>query len=623
MTSPTNPAAVPRVPTLSELLAALVDLGLLKPVHRDEIAAKAAAQRAHLQRQRLAARLPGEEVREPTDAEVIASFHFPLASDPSDHLDEERVVEVQARMMGLPFVHIDPLKLSPDLITSTVSRPFARRHSVVPLESGDGTIRIAMADPLDEALIDELQRITGRKVQAVMASRRAIQKIITEVYGFQKSVSAAEEQVRGGAPFHAGVDLGNLEQYFRLKRVDEIEATDRHIVNAVEYLLHYAFDNRASDIHLEPRREASVVRMRIDGVLHEVYRVPKVVHGAIVSRFKMMARMDVAERRKPQDGRIKTAAGGGPGGGETREVEMRVSTLPVAFGEKVVIRIFDPEQILGDLADLGMYPEELEAYQRFIARPNGLILVTGPTGSGKTTTLYSSLRALCTPEVNIVTIEDPIEMVVEEFNQVAVQPKIDVTFATMLRTFLRQDPDIIMVGEIRDAETAEYAVQAALTGHLVFSTLHTNDSPSTVTRLMELGVDRYLINSTLTGVVAQRLVRKVCQNCKVEEMLTPDQVALLEIPMRGGRPPELKVARGTGCPRCRGTGLFGRTGIYEVLEMTDGVRKLVADRSDAASIARQARNDGMRSLREVAVHKLAAGITSFQEVVRVTVQEER
>jgi general secretion pathway protein E len=391
----------------------------------------------------------------------------------------------------------------------------------------------------------------------------------------------------------------------------------------VEYLLHYAFDNRASDIHLEPRREASVVRMRIDGVLHEVYRVPKVVHAALVSRFKMMARMDVAERRKPQDGRIKTAAGGGAGGSETREVEMRVSTLPVAFGEKVVIRIFDPEQILVDLGDLGMYPEELEAYQRFIARPNGLILVTGPTGSGKTTTLYSSLRALATPEVNIVTIEDPIEMVVEEFNQVAVQPKVEVTFPTMLRTFLRQDPDIIMVGEIRDAETAQYAVQAALTGHLVFSTLHTNDSPSTVTRLMELGVDKFLINSTLTGVVAQRLVRKVCQNCKVEQLLTPDQVALLEIPMRGGRPPELTVARGTGCPRCRGTGLFGRSGIYEVLELTDGVRKLVAEEADAAAIARQGRSDGMRSLREVAVHKLAAGITSFEEVVRVTVQEER
>ena len=622
MPSPTNAAAAPRLPSLPELLVALVDLGLLKPVHRDELAARAAAQRAHLQRQRLAARLKDGEVHEPTDAEVIASFHFPLAADPSDHLDEERVVEVQAKMMGLPFVSIDPLKLSAELITATVSRPFARRHSVVPLESGDGTIKVAMADPLDETLIDELQRITGRKVVAVMASRRAIQKIITEVYGFARSVTAAEQQVRGGGPVQVGLDLGNLEQYFRLKRVDEIEATDRHIVNAVEYLLHYAFDNRASDIHLEPRREASVVRMRIDGVLHEVYRVPKVVHGALVSRFKMMARMDVAERRKPQDGRIKTDAGG-KGGGETREVEMRLSTLPVAFGEKVVIRIFDPEQILVDLGDLGMYPEELEAYQRFIARPNGLILVTGPTGSGKTTTLYSSLRALATPEVNIVTIEDPIEMVVEEFNQVAVQPKVDVTFPTMLRTFLRQDPDIIMVGEIRDAETAQYAVQAALTGHLVFSTLHTNDSPSTVTRLRELGVDKFLINSTLTGVVAQRLVRKVCQNCKVEQTLTPDQVALLEIPMRGGRPPELKVARGTGCSRCRGTGLFGRSGVYEVLELTDGVRKLVAEEADAAAIARQGRNDGMRSLREVAVHKLAAGITSFEEVVRVTVQEER
>jgi general secretion pathway protein E len=269
-----------------------------------------------------------------------------------------------------------------------------------------------------------------------------------------------------------------------------------------------------------------------------------------------------------------------------------------------------------------MYPEELESYERFIGRPNGLLLVTGPTGSGKTTTLYSTLRAIATPQVNVVTIEDPIEMVVEEFNQVAVQHKIDITFATMLRTFLRQDPDIIMVGEIRDAETAEYAVQAALTGHLVLSTLHTNDSPSTIVRLRELGVDKFLVNSTLAGVVAQRLVRKVCQNCKVEETLTPDQIALLEIPMRGGRAPELKVARGEGCPRCRGTGLFGRTGIFEVLDVTDGIRRLVAEEADAAAISRQARADGMRTLREVAVHKLAAGITSFGEVVRVTVQEE-
>jgi general secretion pathway protein E len=456
-----------------------------------------------------------------------------------------------------------------------------------------------------------------------MSSRRSIQKIITEIYGFQSSVTAAEEQVRGGGGPRAAADadLGNLEQYFRLKRVDEIEATDRHIVNAVEYMLHYAFDNRASDIHIEPRRETSTVRMRIDGVLHEVFPIPKMVHAAIVSRIKMMARMDVAERRRPQDGRIKTSAGGA--GGEAREVELRVSTLPVAFGEKVVVRIFDPEQILVDLADLGMYPEELETYERFIARPNGLLLVTGPTGSGKTTTLYSTLRALATPEVNVVTIEDPIEMVVEEFNQVAVQPKVEITFATMLRNFLRQDPDIIMVGEIRDAETAQYAVQAALTGHLVLSTLHTNDSASTITRLLELGVDRFLINSTLVGVVAQRLVRKVCQNCKTEETLTPDQIALLEIPLRGGRIPELKVARGTGCPRCRGTGLYGRTGIFEVLEVTDGIHKLVAEEADAQALTRQGRQDGVRSLREVAVHKLAAGITSFEEVVRVTLQEER
>jgi len=616
------PGTARRIPSLAELCDALVGLGRLKPGHRDEVLARCAAQRAHLQRQRLAPRLKGAEAHEVTDAELIASFHFPLASDPTDHLDEDRVVEVQAKMMGIPYAHIDPLKLSPELITSTVSRPFARRHCVVPLESGNGTIKVAMADPLNEELVDELQRITGRRVEAVMASRKAIQKIITEIYGFQSSVSAAEEQVRGGESTGPGPgpDLGNLEQYFRLKKVDEIEATDRHIVNAVEYLLHYAFDNRASDIHVEPRREAAVVRMRIDGVLHEVYRIPKVVHPAIISRIKMMARMDVAERRKPQDGRIKTAAGGT--GGEGREVELRVSTLPVAFGEKVVLRIFDPEQILVELGELGMYPEELEAYERFIARPNGMLLVTGPTGSGKTTTLYSTLRAIATPEVNVVTIEDPIEMVVEEFNQVAVQPKVDITFPQMLRTFLRQDPDIIMVGEIRDAETAEYAVQAALTGHLVLSTLHTNDSPSTVVRLRELGVDRFLINSTLVGVVAQRLVRKVCQNCKVEELLTPDQIALLDIPMRSGRAPELKVARGKGCARCRGTGLYGRTGLFEVLDVTDGIRKLVSEEADVAVIARQARADGMRTLREVAVHKLAAGLTSFEEVMRVTVQEE-
>ncbi|MDI7268311.1 MAG: GspE/PulE family protein [Myxococcota bacterium] len=607
-------------PTLNDLLDALTRAGLLRQAHRDEIGAKAAAQRAHIARQRIAARHSGGGAGDVTDAEVIASFHFPLASDPTDHLDEDRVAEVAAALAGVPYVHIDPLKLSAHLITSTVSRPFARRHSVVPLECGDGTIRVAMADPLNLTLVDELQRITGRRVEAVASSRRAIQKIITEVYGFQSSVSAAEQQVRGGAPPAAGPDLGNLEQYFRLKRVDEIEATDRHVVNAVEYILHYAFDNRASDIHIEPKREDSVVRMRIDGILHEIYRIPKAVHGAVVSRIKMMSRMDVAERRRPQDGRIKTAAGGT--GSETREVELRVSTLPVAFGEKAVLRIFDPEQILVDLADLGMYPEELDAYERFIARPNGLILVTGPTGSGKTTTLYSTLRALASPEVNVVTIEDPIEIVVDEFNQVAAQPKIDVTFATALRNFLRQDPDIIMVGEIRDAETAEYAVQAALTGHLVLSTLHTNDSASTVTRLLELGIDRFLVTSTLVGVVAQRLVRKVCQNCKVEEMLTPDQVAVLEIPMRAGRAPELKVARGTGCPRCRGTGLFGRTGVFEVLEANDNVRRLVAERADAREIARQASLDGMRTLREVAVHKLAAGMTSFEEVVRVTVREE-
>ena len=444
-----------------------------------------------------------------------------------------------------------------------------------------------------------------------MATPGDIQRLITDFYGFRGAVDAAEQQAT------TGVDIGNLERFVKLNRVEEIEASDAHVVSAVEYILHYALDQRASDVHIEPRRELSVIRMRIDGVLHNVHQLPKVVHPAIVSRIKTLARMDIAEKRRPQDGRIKTARG-------DREVEMRVSTVATAFGEKLVLRVFDPGALLQELPDLGMFEPQLQLTEKFLARPHGMILVTGPTGSGKTTTLYAALRTIATPEVNVMTIEDPIEIVVDAFNQIAIQPKIGVTFAEALRHVLRQDPDIIMVGEVRDVETAEIALQAALTGHMVLATLHTNDAATAITRLLELGVDPFMLSSTLVGVVAQRLVRTVCPQCRVETFLTPDQMTLLGLDVHElqaqGQDPQLMVAFGEGCVQCRSTGLLGRTGVFEVLEIDDKIRKLIIGKVSAKEITKQARHDGLLTLREAAIKKLAKGQTSFEEVLRVTTE---
>ena len=375
-------------------------------------------------------------------------------------------------------------------------------------------------------------------------------------------------------------------------------------------MLQHAYDTRASDIHIEPKREDSLIRFRIDGVLHDIQTIPKIVHKAVVSRLKTMSRLDIAEKRRPQDGRIKTKRG-------DKEIELRVSTLPIAFGEKAVLRIFDPDVLIQDLAPLGFYEDELDHFNDFITRPHGIILVTGPTGSGKTTTLYSSLTAIADSELNITTIEDPIEMVSPLFNQTAVNPKAGVTFAIALRHILRQDPDIIMVGEIRDPETAQYAVQAALTGHLVFSTLHTNDAAASVTRLADLEVERYLINSTLIGSMAQRLVRKVCLHCAEDYYLNDDDVKSLMLAVPQGK--RVKVQRGKGCFECRGTGYFGRTGIFEILPVTDLIKQLILEHADAPLIKREAVNHGMRTLRQSALRKLAEGVTTFEEVIRVTV----
>jgi general secretion pathway protein E len=535
--------------------------------------------------------------------ELVEGLHLKPQSGENGFVNEHHIAEALAGEADLPHVRIDSLRLDADLIESRMSRPFARRYRMIPLAMADGKLRVACANPFDLEGIDQFRRIAGRDLELVVASEPEVLKAITEFYGLRHSVKKAERDLAGG------IDLGNLEALVSMKSETEIESSDQHVVNAVEFMLQHAYDSRASDIHIEPKRETSLIRFRIDGVLHDIQTMPAVVHKAVVSRIKTMSRLDIAEKRRPQDGRIKTSRGG-------LEIELRVSTLPVAFGEKAVLRIFDPEVLMQDLTGLGFYTEELALFRDFISRPHGIVLVTGPTGSGKTTTLYSALKAIANREQNITTIEDPIEMVYEGFNQTAVQTKAGVTFAAALRHILRQDPDIIMVGEIRDAETAHYATQAALTGHLVFSTLHTNDAASSITRLADLEVERYLISSTLIGCMAQRLVRKICPHCAVERYLSDDEVQGLRLSVPAGK--KVKVKEGEGCHECRSTGYLGRSGIFEILPVDDAIKPLVIEGADAPRIKREAVKNGMRTLRQSALRKLAEGVTTFEEVVRVT-----
>ncbi|MDQ7786328.1 MAG: ATPase, T2SS/T4P/T4SS family [Thermodesulfovibrionales bacterium] len=535
--------------------------------------------------------------------DVIESLKITSPGAEGKLLTADVIMMTVARHLNLPFVRIDPLKLDYETVTRIISRPYAIRHQIVPIALTNTTLTVATADPFDKEAVDWIERVSGYKVDIVVATKEDIMKIITEFFGFKSAITSADKEI------DTRTDLGNLEQYIKLKSITELEATDQHIVNAVEYLLHYAYSSRASDIHIEPKREFSLVRFRIDGILHNIHKIPKAVHPPIISRIKMLARMDIAEKRRPQDGRIKT-------GYEGKEVELRISTLPVAFGEKVVIRIFDPVLLMKDIEALGFFPKELELVKSFITNTHGIILATGPTGSGKTTTLYSLLKLLSTSEVNVTTIEDPIEMIYEGFNQTAVHPQIDVTFASSLRTILRQDPDIIMVGEIRDIETAENAIQAALTGHLVFSTLHTNDAPSSITRLIDIGAKDFLLNATLLGVIAQRLVRKVCPSCKEEYRLTKDECYILRLDYEKVK--QYTVSLGRGCEECRGTGYMGRTGIFEIMDMTEKIREEIHEKTSLLSLKKVALGQGMRTLKENAIKKLIQGVTTVDEVVRVT-----
>ncbi len=518
-------------------------------------------------------------------------------------LTSEIIMEAIARYLKLPFKKIDPLKLDSDVVTRFFSKPYALRHQMVPVEILDNKLTIATSNPFDPEGVDEIERTTDYDVSLVVATKDDIVRIITEFFGFKTAIAAAQKDIDSRS------DIGNLEQFVKLKSITDLEATDQHIINAVEYLLHYAYSQRASDIHIEPKRNYSLIRFRIDGILHDIHRIPKAVHPAMTSRIKTLSRMDIAEKRRPQDGRIKTEH-------EGREVELRISSLPTTFGEKIVMRIFDPVVLMQDIEELGFFKRELKLFKSFIANTNGLILVTGPTGSGKTTTLYSALKMIATSEVNVSTIEDPIEMVYEGFNQTAVNPKLDLTFANSLRTLLRQDPDIIMVGEIRDLETAENAIQASLTGHLVLSTLHTNDAPSSVTRLLDLGVKPFLINATLIGVMAQRLVRKVCSHCKEEYTLSKEECYVLGVDYEKAK--KHTVAIGRGCPECRGTGYLGRSGLFEIMEITEDIRQAVNAEASPTDIKEIALKNGMNTLKKCAFQKLLRGATTFDEIIRVT-----
>jgi general secretion pathway protein E len=520
---------------------------------------------------------------------------------------EVQIAQALAAHAGLPFLSINPLELDLDVVTRAIPGPFARKNGLVAVSKTAEKITIAVFDPFAPFPADDIRRVTGLEVERVVATRGDVERINHGFYDLQSSLQSAEKQLTEGRL--QNVDLSNQEFLSTAATTEELDPAAVPVVKALDHILSYAFEQRASDIHFEPKRELALVRLRIDGVLHDVHLIPKIVYQAVISRIKLLSGCNLAEKRRPQDGRIKREQAG-------KEIELRVSTMPTAFGEKCVLRIFDPEILLKGIDELGMSTYDLPKFYDFISRRTGILLVTGPTGSGKTTTLYSILKYLSKPEVNIVTIEDPIEMVYEDFNQVAVRPQIDVSFAAALRTVLRQDPDIIMVGEIRDTETAENAVQSALTGHLVLSTLHTNDAPSSITRLLDLEIPHFLITSTLIGILAQRLVRMNCPHCGEEYAPTAEEAAALKIPhekLVGNR-----FKRGAGCVNCRQTGYAGRDGIFEVLGVSDRIRALITAQASAPELFRAAREEGMRTLREAAIEKVFRGVTTVAEMVRVT-----
>jgi len=571
---------------LSEILAALHEDGLLSAPQVRETEIRAGSQRKH-------------------PLLLVADRDWDDPQAPGRKLGIEPLCQWLAKRVGLPYLRIDPLNLEVTRITALVPYAYAARARILPVRVTATELVVAVADPYAREWEADLSRLVKQKISRVIANPQDIDRYLIEFYALARSVKSAESE-RKRSPVGG---MQNLEQLTELGRSGKLDANDQHVVAIVDWLLQYAFDQRASDIHLEPRREAAQVRFRIDGVLHEVYQMPIGIYAAVASRLKILARMDVAEKRKPQDGRIKTRSPAG------KEVELRVASLPTAFGEKIVLRIFDPEVLIKDFVDLGFSKRDTEIWQGMIEQPNGIVLVTGPTGSGKTTTLYSSLRQLSSPRVNVCTIEDPIELIEPRFNQMQVQASIDLSFAAGVRALMRQDPDIIMVGEIRDLETAEVAIQAALTGHLVLSTLHTNDAPSAVTRLLDLGVPAYLLKATMLGVVAQRLVRTLCPHCKRAEPVNPAAWSELLAGWKLEAPAQIYTS--VGCLECRETGYLGRAGIYEIMTLSQPLKALLQDEGDPVRLREVALRNGMLPLRISGALKVAAGTTTIGEVLRV------
>ena len=539
---------------------------------------------------------------------LVAEENWKDLRSPHKTLNLDALAEWLAGRVGLGYLHIDPLKINFAVITEVMSSAYATRFRILPVELTAKEAVIATAEPFVREWEPEIARLARRAVRRVIANPVTIERCQVEFYNLAKSIKGANRAGGGSS------GLSNLEQLVELGSANKaLDANDAHVVKVVDWLWQYAFEQRASDIHIEPRRESGLVRFRIDGVLHQVYQIPPSVLAAVTSRIKILGRMDVVEKRRPQDGRIKTRMVDGD------EVELRLSTLPTAFGEKLVMRIFDPEVLVRDFRELGFSDEDHRRWKDMTERPNGIVLVTGPTGSGKTTTLYTTLKSLATPEVNVCTIEDPIEMVEPAFNQMQVHAAIDLGFAEGVRALMRQDPDIIMIGEIRDLETAEMAVQSALTGHLVLSTLHTNDAPSAVTRLLELGIAPYLLNATFNGVMAQRLLRTLCPHCKqpadfnrAEDLAAWDALAA---PFKSSRPAQ--VYKPVGCLECRMTGYMGRVGIYETLLHTPAVKQLITAGADLARVREQAMKEGMKPLRISGAMKVAGGLTTIDEVLKV------
>jgi general secretion pathway protein E len=576
--------------SLQEVLEQLVEDGLVT----DQDAARVSAGTGH------------QETQELHPLVIVANQKLKSLKAPGKPLSLESLTVWLAGRSGFEYRHIDPLTVDVAAVTELVSYAYAYRYRILPLAITADTITFATCEPYVTDWEIDLKQLLHRKIERLIANPLDINSYLLEFYGLSRSVRGASDTHGKNEAFQG---ILNFEQLIELGQAGTLGVEDQPIVQLVDWLLQYAFGQRASDIHLEPRRTQGNIRFRIDGVLHQVYQLPPPVMSAVTSRIKILGRMDVAERRRPQDGRIKTRTPGG------REVELRLSTMPTAFGEKCVMRIFDPDIVVKSFAQLGFSPREEACWEDMINRPHGIVLVTGPTGSGKTTTLYSTLKYLARPELNICTVEDPIEMVSPELNQMQVQPAIGLTFAQGIRTLLRQDPDIIMVGEIRDLEAAQMAVQAALTGHLVLSTLHTNDAPSAITRLLDIGVPYYLIQGTLVGVMAQRLIRTLCPHCKVTIPLDETLWESLIHPWKIDPPSTLAVPQ--GCVECRHTGYLGRTGIFEMLIVTPPLRKLFRAEPNNTEISHQARQEGMLPLRVSAAYQVAAGLTTIEEVLKV------